>query len=294
MTYRKVKQPQAMDLIGAVCDSDLGQLRSRCPRPSPSRARQGPSSVACSGRSIPFDVVSQRELSFGSSRTRKLTFADKQPSQGNEQTAILPSEWRGFQSPAYLLDGRRFQLQSRTKRRVRKISLDTTVASQKHASMLTQAHAFLALFHCPCFAVGCLFLYPGNPENGRHGMSWEIHQGVCSGNPQNGGHGMSWCQTTGQGGLLYNVVEEKGEELRCDAVRADIFMPGNEKRAETNAAVGWTCVRELDIDLYVGFVAVCVWCVCVCVCCLRCRLLTSCCALCNKADRSMSSGFSRG
>ncbi|CAJ1431549.1 unnamed protein product [Effrenium voratum] len=30
----------------------------------------------------------------------------------------------------------------------------------------------------------------------------------------------------GKGGLLYNVVEEKGEELRCDAVRADIFMPG--------------------------------------------------------------------
>lgn len=32
----------------------------------------------------------------------------------------------------------------------------------------------------------------------------------------------SWAQ----GGLLYNVVEERNADLPCDDVRADVFMPG--------------------------------------------------------------------
>ena len=35
---------------------------------------------------------------------------------------------------------------------------------------------------------------------------------------------------SGKGGLLYNVVDaESAGELRCDAVRADVFMPGGVK-----------------------------------------------------------------
>ena len=29
-----------------------------------------------------------------------------------------------------------------------------------------------------------------------------------------------------QGGLLYNAVEQRSSDLPCDAVRADVFMPG--------------------------------------------------------------------
>ena len=77
------------------------------------------------------------------------------------------------------------------------------------------------------------------PIFGKAMVSWRLRVAVTA--------GWFWWSESLQGGLLYNAVEQRNSDLPCDAVRADVFMPGGVHHkiystpgTDGGKASGWT------------------------------------------------------